>query len=92
MSRFRTFCLAALGTCVLSGAVNAATLTFDTVADCSGADVTITGGAAAGACTVQTAPGGSSGLLRSTIGNPGDSFWTANFASLVNTVSIDLGD
>lgn len=77
---------------LMSQGANAAVLTFDSAADCSSPGVTITAGAAAEACFTSTAPGGSTALLRSTIGNPADTFWTATFSSLVSGISIDLGD
>ena len=73
-----------------AGAAQATVLTFDSTADCSTAEVTITAGAAAGACSGSSGPGGSAMLVRSS--SRGDSFWTATFASLVDGISVDLGD
>ena len=73
-----------------AGAAQATVLTFDSTADCSTAEVTITAGAAAGACSGASGPGGSQMLVRSSL--RGDSFWTATFASLVDGISVDLGD
>ena len=47
-------------------------------------------GAAAGACSGSSGPGGSAMLVRSS--SRGDSFWTATFSSLMGGISVDLGD
>lgn len=74
-----------------AGAAQATVLTFDSTADCSTPEVTITAGSAAGACSgTSSGPGGSAMLVRSSA--RGDSFWTATFSSLMGGISVDLGD
>ncbi|MBY4894861.1 hypothetical protein KUL25_19050 [Rhodobacteraceae bacterium N5(2021)] len=87
--------LTALAAGVLALSVSAAsatTLEFDNVADCATSEVTITGGVGNEACGLGFSPNGTSALVRSTIPNSADSFWTATFSTLMENVSVDLGD
>ena len=62
----------------------AATLGFDTAADCTTPGVHLTAGYAdtfAGACDIGSAPGGSNALVRSDVLNPGNSFWAERLDS-----------
>ena len=87
------YVIGAIAAAFIGSGAQATTLTFDTTADCSTAEVAITAGAAASACGLwPSSPNGTSSLVRSTISNPSDSFWTATFTSLMSMVSIDLGD
>lgn len=81
----------ALATGLLAAApvAQAATLTFDSTADCTTARVTITQGDANSACVLSVFKG-SPALLGT--GGVSQSYWTATFTSLMQSVAITLGD
>ena len=77
------------GLLVAAPLAQAATLTFDSTADCTTADVTITQGDAQSACVLSVFKG-SPALLGT--GGVSQSYWTATFTSLMQSVSVTLGD
>lgn len=84
------YVIGAIAAAFIGSGAHATTLTFDTTADCTTADVSITAGAGAAACSGQSSsPNNTPALVRT---GQFDSFWTATFSSLMNMVSIDLGD
>ncbi len=74
---------------MLGTVASAATLSFDTTADCASAGLTITQGSTEGPCIGSTTPNGTPGLLAR---GAADSFWTVRFNSAQSSISIDLGD
>lgn len=88
MNAVKAFAVAT-GLLVAAPMAQAATLTFDSTADCTTADVTITQGDANSSC-VLSVYNGSSALLGT--GGVSQSYWTATFTSLMGSVAITLGD
>jgi hypothetical protein len=90
MYRF-ALAVACLVLAIPNSAIHATTLTFDSTADCSTTQVSITAGTAASPCGLGISPNGTSALVSSRA-SPREAFWTAIFTSVVTGVSIDLGD
>ena len=84
----RALQIAAFSALVATGA-SAATVTFDNDSQCVNADLTVTAGPNAVHCVVTGGPTGSNALIK---GGETSSYWVATFNSLVDFVSIDLGD
>lgn len=83
------YIIGAIAAAFIGSAAQATTLTFDTAADCSTADVSIATGAGAACSLSSTAPSGSSSIV---VTGQTVSYWTATFSSLMGMVSVDLGD
>ena len=84
----RTLKFALCASFVALGA-SATTLTFNSHDDCDTSDVLITAGHGAGSCYILNGPTGSDALVK---GGQYSSFWKADFSTLVDYVSVDLGD
>lgn len=74
---------------LFSSSASATTITFDNDGQCVNADVQITAGPNADHCIVTGGPDGSNATVMS---GQTDSFWIAAFTSLIDFVSVDLGD
>ena len=83
------FALAAIFSAAFSTAASAATITFDSVDDCTTDMVTISAGPAFAECKFVKTPNGTQGIRK---GGQYVSWWFAEFSEAMKYVSIDLGD